>query len=241
LEQANIGQGLPEYWSDRIDETASDVMGILNMGPAAAIGPIGYFRGINAAFTGVAKLRNEGPLADVHPADIVRGYLAAATVRLLAFDKASAWAAIIDEETTKDVSTIILGGEVVSPENAKRSAKIVAETLVNYKALSLEKHSLGQIQNWRNRDEAIVQKLQKVLMTAIDLSANLGSGAYAAHAVAAGVTAALAKNGNVASIFNRMQVILKAMHDTNPSWGPLFITHPGDIDMHRSYYPIEIE
>ena len=38
LENQGLKDGLPEYWSLRIDETASDVCGILNMGPAAGIG-----------------------------------------------------------------------------------------------------------------------------------------------------------------------------------------------------------
>jgi hypothetical protein len=35
---AKLGNPLAEYWADRIDETASDVLGILNLGPAAAVG-----------------------------------------------------------------------------------------------------------------------------------------------------------------------------------------------------------
>jgi hypothetical protein len=248
LKQANMGHGLPEYWSSRIDETASDVLGILNMGPAAGIGLIAYFRGINAALNNTPKLRNDGPLDDSHPADILRGYLAASTVKLLDFDRASNWASTIDEETTKDVSAIrlngnrnrlgqVIGGVSISIEEAKRSAEIVAQTLVNYKANSLEKHSLGEIQNWRNQDEAIVQQLQTAFKMAIDLPMNLTDGTFAAHAVAAAVVAALAKDGNIPLIFNRMQVILKVMHDRNPSWGPLFISHPGDIAMNRVYYP----
>ena len=27
----------------------------------------------------------------------------------------------------------------------------------------------------------------------------------------------------------RMLALLKPMHDSNPSWGPLFIRHPGDV------------
>ncbi len=26
-----------------------------------------------------------------------------------------------------------------------------------------------------------------------------------------------------------MQDALKTMHDANPSWGPLFVAHPGDL------------
>ena len=40
LEKESMPAGLDEYWASRIDETASDVMSILNMGPAAAIGLI---------------------------------------------------------------------------------------------------------------------------------------------------------------------------------------------------------
>ena len=101
-----LGGPLADYWSQRIDETASDVMGILNMGPAAGIGLVVYFRGLNAAFSGVATLRNDGPDGDPHPADILRGFLAAATVRLLSFDGAAAWADAIEQETEKDVTQI---------------------------------------------------------------------------------------------------------------------------------------
>ena len=68
---ANLGNHVARYWRDRIDESAADVMGILNMGPAAGIGLIAFFRGLNAAFTRVPKLRSNGPESDVHPADIV--------------------------------------------------------------------------------------------------------------------------------------------------------------------------
>lgn len=57
---------LAKYWSDRIGETASDIFGILNMGPAAGIGLIGYFSGINTALSGKTVLRNTGLANDVH-------------------------------------------------------------------------------------------------------------------------------------------------------------------------------
>ena len=156
---ANLGSHLAQYWRDRIDETASDVMGILNMGPAAGIGLIAFFRGLNAAFTGEVKLRSSGPESDVHPADILRGYLAAETVRLLEFSDAAAWADAIEEETDKDVATIRLAGQVITKENAKKSAKAVAVAVVKRQLPSLENHSLGNIQNWRDRDEDIVAEL----------------------------------------------------------------------------------
>lgn len=235
LEKQNIGFGLAEYWSTRIDETASDVMGILNMGPAAGIGLVAYFRGLNAAFSGVPKLRSSGPANDPHPADILRGYLAASTVRLLSFDGASAWANFIEQETDKDVDTISLSGIVVSPQVARQSAEIVAEVLATHKSQILQNHALIEIQDWRNRDEDIVTQLREVLTTTTPLSVELASGVFAAHVVSAAVMAALSKDANIPVLFGRMLAILKTMHDKNPSWGPLFIAHPSTVSRDLSY------
>lgn len=235
LNSANVGNVLPAYWSSRIDETASDVLGILNMGPAAGIGLIGYFRGLNAAFTGVAKLRNDGPAGDSHPADILRGYLAAATVRLLEFDQAGQWADLIEQETAADLGTISVTGRTITAAQAKQSAEIVATTIAGMKLQSLEQHSLGEIQNWRNHDEEINQHLRGLLSRAESLPKSLESGMYGAHVVAAGVTAALAGDGPLQVIFDRAKSLLKMMHDANPSWGPLFVLHPGNLVRHPTY------
>ncbi|MBI5099933.1 MAG: hypothetical protein HZB30_11920 [Nitrospirae bacterium] len=236
LRAQKIGSGLPEYWSSRIDETASDVLGILNMGPAAAIGIIGYFRGLNAAYTGKPKLRNDGPENDPHPADILRGYLAGYTVSLLSFSGADNWSKVIESETDEDLSKIRLEGTVVSAEMARRSAKIVASTLVRTKMESLENHALGEIQDWRNRDEMVVNKLLSLLTAASRLPSRYASGIYAAHVVAAAVTAGLSKDADIPVIFKRMLGILKTMHDANPSWGPLYVAHPGDITTRMVYF-----
>jgi len=57
-------------------------------------------------------------------------------------------------------------------------------------------------------------------------------GAYAAHVVAASIEASLSKDADIPFIFRRMINILKQMHDTNPSWGPMFIEHRGNISRH---------
>ena len=225
----SVGAGLADYWSLRIDETASDVMGILNMGPAAAIGLIIYFRGLNAAFTGDAKLRNSGPGSDPHPADILRGFLAAATVRLLSFDGSSAWADAIDQETEKDVTQIRVDGVPITVERAKRSCEIVANVLGVTRMAALNNHALIEIQNWRNQDEDTVKELQRSLILNYPINADRESGVYAAHVVAAATLAALAGSATVGNVFQRMIAILKRMHDANPSWGPLFVAHPGNV------------
>lgn len=237
LAQENSTVGLAGYWADRIDETASDVFGILNMGPAAGIGLIGFFRGLNAAFGGGAKLRTIGPASDVHPADIVRGFLAAATVRLLEFGGAAAWADVIEGETEKDLATIRLAGKKVDPKVAKKSAEIVARVIVTHPMASLESHALGEIQNWRDEDEGIAQRLLASLTTANPTPTDLPSKVFAAHMVAAATIAALAQGANIPALFQRLLDLLKAKHDTNPMFGPLLVRRPGNISRDRAYVP----
>lgn len=238
LEDQGLNDGLPEYWSSRIDETASDVCGILNMGPAAGIGLIGYFRGLNKAFGGEPKLRNLGGRRDPHPADILRGYLAAQTVRLLSFGEANDWAQIIEAETNKDLSSVVLGDNKIPSEKAKKSAQIVASTIFNTKAESLENHALGEIQNWHNSDEEIVKEELIPLLTSVGtVPSELAEGIFAAHVVAAAVEAALSKDADISSIFSRMLGILKIMHDKNSSWGPMFVRQPGNI-YRNMVYPV---
>jgi len=223
------------YWSSRIDETASDVLGILNMGPAAGIGLIGYFRGIRSALGGESKLGNIGDASDPHPADILRGYLAASTVRMLSFDNAKAWADILTSEADKDISQIEIEGTVVTRWEAAAAAQIVADRLMHARVQSLEYHSLGEIQDWRNRDEGIVAELSSALVSSEPLPSAYPAGAYAAHAVSACVVSAVSGKAVIKTTFDRMLSMLKTMHDGNPSWGPLYVLRPGNLVRHIIY------
>src|SRR5258708_22497537 len=97
---------------------------------------------------------------------MVRGSLAAATVRLLEFGGAADWADVIEGETEKDLATIRLAGKKVDPKVAKKSAETVARVIVTHPMPSLENHALGEIQNWRDEDEGGVQPLRRALTTA---------------------------------------------------------------------------
>lgn len=229
LVAAKAGLAIADYWADRLDETASDVMGILNMGPAAAAGLIGFFRALNGAYGGREQLRNVGPEEDPHPADIVRGWLGAETVRLLSFGGAKAWAELLVAETDRDLGQVRLGNIAVTTALAKMSAAVVARTIVQQKLDSLERHALGEIQDWRDADEAIVRSLRQELRAAKPVATRYAAGIYAAHVVAAAVTEALSARADVPALMKRMLVALKAMHDANPSWGPLYVAHRGDV------------
>ena len=241
LQDANMVSILPEYWASRIDETASDVLGILNMGPASGIALVGYFRALSAANGGKPALRNVGPDDDPHPADVLRGYLAASVVRLLDFSKADEWAMAIEGETDKDLTSIELGSSksVITPDEAKRAADTVASCLVKTKMTCLDNHAFGEIQNWKDSDEKLVKKIRSILKISDPLPELYDNGVYAAHVVAASIVEALQGNTSVPEIFERMISILKTLHDKNPSWGPLYVRHSGDIVPLRAYIQYE--
>jgi hypothetical protein len=234
---AGIGDGLPQYWSARVDETASDVQGILNMGPAAAVGVLSYLRALNAVVSGQAILRCQAVAGDPHPVDILRGFLAAATVGLLHFDGAEAWSDLLWQEAEKDLTQIVLGGQVVDADTARRSAIIVAATLFATKTKSLEYHSLGDIQNWRNADEERVSLLRPLLASGTPLPQEMAEGMYAAHVVAAASMEALSTQTPLSTLFANMLAMLNLMRAHNPVWGPLPVRHRGDVARRQVWRP----
>ncbi len=238
VRRAGIGKGLPGYWADRIDETASDVLGILNMGPAAGAGVVGYFRALNAAWGDGPRLRSDGPAEDEHPADVLRGWLAAAVVRLLSFSGAAGWARALEQETDADAGRVVVAGRAVTAEEARGSAAAVAGAVVRTRLASLEGHALGELQDWRDRDERIAGELRTLLAGEQPMPDHYARGTYAAHAVAAGLYASLAGDAPQGRVFRRTLAALKVMHDGNPSWGPLYVVHPGDLAPHRIRLPM---
>jgi hypothetical protein len=240
MRNANLAASLSDYWALRIDETSSDVLGILNMGPAAGIALIGYFRALNAAGGRGPQLRNIGPSNDPHPADILRGYLAASTVSLLNFSKANRWATAIEAETDKDLARIQLGeNNVITQEDAKESALIAANCLVQTKMECLENHALGEIQNWHDDDENLVRQVRSILKATEPLPKVYAMDVYAAHVVAAAIVESLQGKLEVPMIFTRMINMLKALHDKNPSWGPLYVKYPGNLVPLNAYLPFK--
>jgi hypothetical protein len=225
---AGIDRAVAGYWSERIDEAAADVLGVLNMGPSAALGMVGYFRALNGAWRGVPELRSAGREEDPHPADIARAYLAAETVRLLSFEGAGRWADRLIAEADRDLGRICLGDVAVSAGVARASAAAVAQAIVRTRVPALEGRSLGEIQDWDDRDEAIVATLRREMAddgvkggVAGAAGATPGKyvkGAYAAHAVAAAVYEAVTGGSSPAQVMGRMVGVLAAMHERNPDW-----------------------
>ena len=129
----------------------------------------------------------------------------------------------------QDAAKVVLAGTHVTTANAKKSAAVVAKTIAAGKLDALDGHALSEIQNWKDKDETLVGKLIEPLTMAVDLPERYAGGNYAAHVVSAAVMAALQSPGAIPVIFDRMLGALKVMHDANPSWGPLYVVHPGDV------------
>jgi len=218
---ARIDPAVAGYWSERIDEAAADVLGVLNMGPAAAVGLVGYFRALNGVWRGTPELRSVGHEEDPHPADIARAYLAAETVRLLSFSGAERWADRLIAEADRDLEQVRFGDVAVPAGVAKASAAAVARAIVKTRMTALEGRALGEIQDWRDRDEAIVSTLRRDMRDGgggQDQAVKRSDGAYAAHAVAAAVYEAVAGSTPPSRVMGRMVGVLVGMHDRNPEW-----------------------
>jgi hypothetical protein len=94
---------------------------------------------------------------------------------------------------------------------------------------ALKGHALQEIQDWADNDEQIVADMRKVIKSKTPAKEKLSNDAYATHVVAAAIYEGLLVKQEIAPLFKNMIVILKRMHNVNPSWGPLYILHPGDI------------
>jgi len=220
-------KALANYWVNCVDETASDVLGILNIGPAAGIGLVGYFKGLMGG-----RLRNYGPLKGPHPVDILRAFVAAEVVRRLSFRLGMEWSETIERTALGDLADrkiYLLEGNrryAIDPSLAIRTARIAARVITNNPINALEGHALIEIQDWTEHDEEIANAIGNCL---IREGTNLpqdyrGSGFYAAHVVAAATVEALKEGANIMAIFNQMKRFLAVMHEDNISWERLIFT-----------------
>lgn len=229
LKDTEARENLAHYWANRIDETASDIMGVVNMGPAAALGLIAYFRGLSHASGGTGGLSAYGPAEAPHPPPLARAFVMAETLGICEFSAKNEWKQAIYAETQTDlpVKGFTLAGVSYDVAAVRAAAAHVASAILSTKMRALENHAIGEIQNWRDDDESIAQHLALCCILGHSTPQQSAfSGIFAAHAVAAALIAALI-SANPGQAQRRMITLIEAMHDANPSWSELKLSSAG--------------
>ncbi len=223
------GSHLATYWSDRVNETVSDILGIMNMGPTRAIGIVGYLKAMNGG-----ELRSqEGNHRDLHPLGILRGFLAARVMKKLPIEGSEVWSQEIKDLTSADYpkkitqsgkevhARIRLDGKNVKYKEVAKSIRILVNTVFNTKLNCLNGKSLGEIRVWNEHDELEVHNLRKYIKIGsgdILYPASNPAGYYAQYVVSAAVMESLGQGANLPAIFQSMVSMLVAMNRFNPDW-----------------------
>ena len=153
---------LASYLVYRIDQTAS-TLGSRDSeyGPRTRNWSYWLFPCAQRSFWEGAVLRNTGARNDPHPADIVRGFLAAATVRQLKFSDVSSWADTIEAGNPEaDLTTIVLAGVKIDPKAAKSRPKSCLRSSSPIPWPALKTMRLAKSKTGAMKTEEIVQALQ---------------------------------------------------------------------------------
>jgi len=245
--QETVARFAAKYWKERIDETASDVCGLLNIGPAAGISLAALLIPLRGG-----KLVTGGPSEDVHPIDSLRIFLAADVIRNtkeLDVNIANTWADLLESIADKYIENKSgfylvsqnLDGQwhvdvAIPYKQMRETIKIVAETIANSPLLTLGDHALSDVNTWANVDEVLTTRITNNLLDGTEPSLEPGPDGqkvYAAH-ILAGATIALAKSANNMSATTEMAIkSLNKLYGQNPVWHGLPIRFRSQVSKHN--------
>lgn len=231
---------LIDHWVYTLEEAVSDVLGVLNMGPAAAVAILILMCGSADANHNTREQNLVADLLDRHPVPVLRIVLSSEVLRNAGFGAIEAtkgWpnrlAELLDFEASDLVGSrkVIVSGQVVHQEFAFESARIVGRVIATARVAALGGVSLRSIQTWRDRDERIVGSLRGALADSegANVQELMGSDYYAAHVVAAAILEALDRPDDIPRLHRNMVFLLTIMHEANPSWGPLATLYASDL------------
>jgi hypothetical protein len=219
---------LVDHWSHTVEETAADVLGVLNMGPAAAVAALIVLRATAQPGNGEQESLIEAELLDRHPVPVLRIVAMAEVLRQRGFGRTLAeyplayrLADVLHREAKGivGVGTLGVGGRAINRENAFEAARIAGRVVAIARAPALGEVSLRAVQTWRDRDQWLADHLRGVLRGEADGAELLGADFYAAHVVAAAILEAPHQPDLIPVLHRRMIDLFNAMHEANPSWG----------------------
>ncbi len=207
LKKHSIRLSLALYWARHIDKTGADLLGVLHLGPSAAIALIGYLRALTegAALTGIAR--------EPHLPDLLRALLAAEVVRHLHFSNSCGWADALKQEVLKDypckntvTCRIKLGTTKYAQDEIMKSVAIVASTILNTQLESLSNRSLFELGAWNEYDMIETKKLMAELFLP---TPSPHQPCQPHHIISAATLIALEPEANFSFIFKRMIHLLQ--------------------------------
>jgi hypothetical protein len=188
MQLPHLPGGVGRLWSSWMDEAASDVYGLLNVGPAFAISLAAFFCALRAsgpgggggrlgAISNVLPVQNNTPV-DVHPVDLLRLHLAFGAVSQLSSLSAttkSQWLTALDDlanqaaagATTIDVVDVV--AKAVSQQlpigPMADAARAVGGFIVTARLQALGGHSIQDIETWDDLDEKASQTIRQACHT----------------------------------------------------------------------------
>ncbi|MBZ0269834.1 hypothetical protein K8I85_16915, partial [bacterium] len=203
--------GFGAYFASHLEETVSDVLGVLNMGPVAAVAMLAYFRGWNAALgygRRLSRTQDDGH----HPVEAVRPLVLAQTIPLLGFREADDWHRVVLSLARREYGRRLrVGNHTVGVERAAEAARVVAQTIATRPLRAMGRLTLAGIQNWQDYDEDIATGLRRQIRGQVPIPEKYGREFYASHAVAAGVLESLRGKRPLPVIFDRTVEVLSRM------------------------------
>jgi hypothetical protein len=174
-------------WSYWIDETAADVYGLLNLGPAFAFNLAAFLTAFRAETSGSGLLKSAmsqpGGDLDVHPVDVLRLHVLAGVIESLTdLDRECVNAYLADlDQLIKHCDTrpgdVIVNGYVeidrhrwvgldqtISMAEAILAARRVGSYLSTTRLSAFGGHTIQEIETWTNSDESAAVGIKKALL-----------------------------------------------------------------------------
>jgi hypothetical protein len=232
----HLPSGMGSLWAGWMDEAASDVYGLLNIGPAFAVSLAAFFSALRASqsktraklgpISNILPIRQNAP-ADVHPVELLRVYLAIGVTSQLTSLSATAktdWLNQLNSLAVEagggvrtidvvDVGTKSLVQRVPLQPMAE-VAKTVGAFIATARLPSLGGHAIQDIETWDDMDEHASQRIRRAASAGTSLL-NLGDDAQ----LLAGTTLALLDD---ARGYGRITPLLEQALDDSFARDPVF-------------------
>lgn len=229
-------------WSYWIDQTAADIYGVLNAGPAFAMNVSALFAAMNARFDPARPkpyLRSRvgagaSGMLDPHPPDILRVALAIGVIENLhQLDPATRAAYVADLSAIEDLcaqgsTEIEIDGAVPVPHHApvrvqarlpraewREAARSVGAMVTDVRLNTLGGHSVQEVETWNDTDENTTQAIRAALAR----GENVARAGDDAELMAAATLAVLDDIGAYDALTERVNQALDASFVDDPLWG----------------------